>query len=341
MFRMLAIATMALTAFLPAIAAAQPQAKQTTYALIVCESPRGRDSYCPADTRRGVQLTRDLNGRCRLGQTWGYDYGGIWVRGCRGEFEIGRRGDGYGWGGDYRGTDYVVCESRDFRYQSCEVRDTRGGVRLVNQISKTECIEGRSWGFDRRQVWVDEGCAGEFAIAGGGAGGGGNRPPPRPEPGPIYDDGDNRGQTIICESKDNRRRSCPADLSGRNGGDAVALLRNISSVACREGVNWSYDRNGVWVDGGCRAEFRIVTRGGAGPGNPGRPPPPSNDVQIVQCESRDYKRTFCDVGRRADVRLRRTISKTRCVEGDTWGYERGRIWVDQGCGADFEVYRDR
>lgn len=343
MFRMISIATMALASLLPAVGTAQPQAKQTTYALIVCESPRGRESFCQVDTRRGVYLKRDLNGNCRIGRTWGYDYNGIWVRGCNGEFEIGRRGDGYGWGSDYRGTDYLVCESRDFKYTRCEVDDTRFGVRLTNQISRVDCVEGRTWGFDRRQIWVDQGCAGEFAIGDGG-GGSGVRPPPPPPPGPIYDDGDNRGQTFLCESKDNRRRTCPVDLSGRRGGDAVAILRNASSVTCREGINWGYDARGVWVDGGCRAEFRIIRLGGNGPGYPGNPGPgngrpPAGDVRYVTCESRDYKRSFCEVGRDRDVRVRRQISKTRCIEGETWDYQRGRIWVDQGCGAEFEVIR--
>ncbi len=308
---------------------AQVQAKQTTYALIRCESPRGRDSYCPADTRLGVQLTRDLNGRCQIGRTWGYDRGGIWVRGCSGEFEIGRRGNGYGWGWGYQGTDYVVCESRDYRYELCNV-NTRGGVVLTNQISRADCVEGRSWGYDNRGIWVDQGCAGEFAV--GGRPGGGGRP--QGGGGDYYPADPNLGATFTCESRDNRRRQCAVSF-GR--GNRVTVIRNISSQPCVEGDTWGYDGAGVWVDRGCRAEFRVIQ--GSGGNYPGPGPGGGGSAETVRCESRDYKRTFCDVGRVQDVRLRRQISKSQCVEGQTWGYDRRRLWVDQGCGAEFDIYR--
>jgi hypothetical protein len=50
--------------------------------------------------------------------------------------------------------------------------DTRGGVRLVQQTSQTQCREGSNWGYDRDSVWVDRGCAGRFAARSGGGSGG-------------------------------------------------------------------------------------------------------------------------------------------------------------------------
>ena len=44
------------------------------------------------------------------------------------------------------------------------------GVQMVRQTSKSACVEGRSWGYDRGGVWVNDGCAGVFA-AGNGRGG--------------------------------------------------------------------------------------------------------------------------------------------------------------------------
>ena len=41
---------------------------------------------------------------------------------------------------------------------------TRGGVRLVKQLSREACLEGVSWGFDRDGIWVDQGCRAEFAV---------------------------------------------------------------------------------------------------------------------------------------------------------------------------------
>lgn len=57
---------------------------------VVCESSNGQRQYCPADTRGGVQLMRQISGSaCRQGSTWGYDNRGIWVdNGCRAEFSV-------------------------------------------------------------------------------------------------------------------------------------------------------------------------------------------------------------------------------------------------------------
>src|SRR5690348_9983667 len=44
------------------------------------------------------------------------------------------------------------CASDDGRRHYCNA-DTRGGVRLVRQRSGSSCVQGRSWGYDRRGVW--------------------------------------------------------------------------------------------------------------------------------------------------------------------------------------------
>lgn len=42
--------------------------------------------------------------------------------------------------------DKVTCESENERQKECEM-DTRGEVRIVKQLSKTKCVEGKNWGF--------------------------------------------------------------------------------------------------------------------------------------------------------------------------------------------------
>lgn len=59
-------------------------------------------------------------------------------------------------------------------------------------------------------------------------------------------------QTIRCESKNGRYKYCSAYTDNR-----VTLTRQLSSSKCRAFRNWGYDRHGVWVDDGCRAEFRV------------------------------------------------------------------------------------
>ncbi|HWU71288.1 MAG TPA: DUF3011 domain-containing protein [Pseudoxanthomonas sp.] len=211
-----------------------------------CDSNDNRQRYCPADTRGGVQLVRQVSKtRCQQGYNWGYDRGGVWVSGgCRAEFASGRGG---GWNGGYPGNgnaygQVIRCDSNDGRQNYCRA-NTRGGVQVVRQISKARCQEGYNWGYDRGGIWVDRGCRAEFASGRSGGWGGGY---------PGNGDGYGYGRTIRCDSNDNRQKYCPADT--RSG---VQLTRQISKTRCQEGYNWGYDRGGIWVDRGCRAEFRI------------------------------------------------------------------------------------
>lgn len=57
---------------------------------------------------------------------------------------------------------------------------------------------------------------------------------------------------VTCASNDGRRVYCDADT--RNG---VALIEQHSNVPCRQGSSWGYDRRGIWVDRGCRADFEV------------------------------------------------------------------------------------
>lgn len=150
---------------------------------------------------------------------------------------------------------YVVrCESIDFRQNHCPV-DTRGGVRLVNQLSQSDCYEGETWGYDRRGIWVTEGCAGEFEILGRGHG--------RPAYGQGYGQGyqggghyrqpaHGGGATIVCESRDFHYNYCAVRV--RRGAD---IVEQYSRTECREGQTWGWDRGGIWVDQGCSGAFAV------------------------------------------------------------------------------------
>jgi hypothetical protein len=61
----------------------------------------------------------------------------------------------------------VTCSSNDGRHEVCEA-DTRGGVRMIRQLSGSACEQGRTWGYDRRGIWVDRGCRAEFEVRNGG-----------------------------------------------------------------------------------------------------------------------------------------------------------------------------
>lgn len=62
--------------------------------------------------------------------------------------------------------------------------------------------------------------------------------------------------TIVCSSQNNARRVCPANT--RNG---VVLVRERSNGVCEQGSTWGYSPRGIFVSGGCSAEFQV---GGSG-----------------------------------------------------------------------------
>ncbi len=73
-----------------AAAAALLTAPAAADTLLECASGGYKYTYCPADTRYGVQLEKQKSSTpCVLNDSWGYDGGGVWTdRGCRGTFRI-------------------------------------------------------------------------------------------------------------------------------------------------------------------------------------------------------------------------------------------------------------
>jgi Protein of unknown function (DUF3011) len=64
--------------------------------------------------------------------------------------------------------------------------------------------------------------------------------------------------SVKCESNDGNRQYC-----GNYNPNQVRLERQISGSPCTDGQTWGVDRNGLWVDRGCRAIFTILTNPGA------------------------------------------------------------------------------
>lgn len=69
--------------------------------------------------------------------------------------------------------------------------------------------------------------------------------------------------------------------------------------------------------------------------------PVSADVQYVRCESGAFGRyKECRVKTDNRVELVRELSRNRCQQWKSWGYDRDGVWVDRGCRAEFRVGRD-
>lgn len=135
--------------------------------VVRCESDEGRQRECRSPTRERLTLVRQISDSpCVEGQTWGSDRNGrVWVRGgCRGDFAPARGwggGAAPGWGQQWGGQS-VVCESVERRINYCGWDARWGRPRVVEQMSQDACQEGRQWGYDGRQIWVDRGCRARF-----------------------------------------------------------------------------------------------------------------------------------------------------------------------------------
>ena len=236
--------------------------------------------------------------------------GALWAQGAQAQVDAQR----------YGADRTVRCDSNDNRLRRCDA-DTRGGVRLLRQVSKSSCVEGRSWGYDRSGIWVNNGCRAEFALGRGHGWGGG---------------GGGVGRTIRCDSNDNRYRQCAFD------GRGATLVRQYSKSACVEGRSWGVGRGFVWVNNGCRAEFATNAGGGWGGGyggghGGGWDGPGGGHRQALYRGSDDHRERRCNVTIRRDARLVRQASKAACIEGRSWGWDRNGVWVSNGCRGDFQV----
>ena len=140
------------------------------------------------------------------------------------------------WGSGGRRT--VRCESERNRYAYCPTY-TYGRVRLQEQLSNASCRQYETWGSDGdgSGIWVRNGCRAIFVVGGGGGswGGGGG------------------GRTITCKSERFNYNRCPVYTGGRR----VRLNRQLSDASCVRGSSWGVDRDGIWVNNGCAAEFTI------------------------------------------------------------------------------------
>ncbi len=105
------------------------------------------------------------------------------------------------------------------------------------------------------------------------------------------------------------------------------LIERQSEAACTEGSSWGHDRRAVWVNDGCRGRFALI--GGVGGGA---------EPLDIRCGSGDYEPNYCAANQQVlAVRLVRRRSSATCVEGSSWGWDAGGIWVTNGCRADFRI----
>src|ERR1700730_1254799 len=72
---------------------------------------------------------------------------------------------------------------------------------------------------------------------------------------PVQADPGQEALRMSCASNDFHRHVCAADTSG-----GVQMVHQKSEAKCIQNSTWGYDKNGIWVDHGCRAEFEIAVQ---------------------------------------------------------------------------------
>jgi hypothetical protein len=134
--------------------------------LLRCESSRNQTSECPVDPSATVTLATQRSGTtCTEGQNWGRLGGSIFVaRGCRAEFEVTPSGRPASFSRPSNTTYWITCESRDDRRFYCRIGNL-DVPRMEQQLSRTNCVEGRTWGVADGFLWVDDGCRAEFEVS--------------------------------------------------------------------------------------------------------------------------------------------------------------------------------
>lgn len=269
--------------------------------VVRCSSDDGRRHSCPANTRGGVQLTRQISGSaCIQASTWGVDGSGIWVdHGCRAEFMA------YSAVAVNPAGTITCSEETGYFTKRCPA-DTGQGVQLLRQVSGSPCTFNSTWGYDSNSIWVSRGCRAEFALGAAAVSGVQTMGAP---------------QSITCTSDDGRRHTCPTNTSG-----TVQLNRQISGSACIQGSTWGYDAQGIWVDRGCRAEFLVYPDAGG-----------SNAGTITCSENTGVSTSRCAVDTSRGVLMVRQLSGSPCTLNSTWGYDTNGIWVSRGCRAEFAL----
>lgn len=205
----------------------------------------------------------------------------------------------------------VHCYSQDYRPNRCALGGQVANVVLMQQISnnKGPCIQGQTWGWDYNGIWVQNGCRGAFAVYPYGYGGGHPGYPGYPGNGPGNGGGGHGG---------GRGGDGRGGHGGGRGGDG------------RGGHGGGRGGDGRGGHGGGRGGHLLANE----------PMNAAGGVTLLTCLNENNETQNCDVdGVIQSVQLERQISDNgkACVEGKTWGYDESKVWITDGCQAEFRV----
>jgi hypothetical protein len=306
---------------IPLLAAlAAPRASAQT-GTVTCESQGGNRQQCAVQSGAQVELARQLSDTpCRRNVNWGEGPAYVWVSGgCRAEFTVTA---GYGVASNASATPVQL--------RACRVEADRRLPRYgYDEIS----VEPQSRKGSTAEVhWWAGNTGGQCTVAPDGrilgftTGG---------VAGPSGDYAGVNTTRVTCESRSAEREECPIAR-----GAQVRLVRQISQNPCRLNDTYGTGQGYLWVAKGCRAEFEVSERGGAGG-------PVTGPAQVwngpattrLVCQSIGNTQQQCPIPRGARVELAKQVTSAACRQGESWGVGPNFVWVNRGCGAEFEVTR--
>jgi hypothetical protein len=126
----------------------------------------------------------------------------------------------------------VTCESWSYAPATCRTGVQNDRVQLLQQTSvgRGRCIYGRSWSYDYNNIYVQDGCRATFLVE------------PR-----VFE--------MNCDSSSYQPNRCP--VPGYVVHVEMVQQQSHGRGRCDYGRSWGWDASGLWVNGGCRAIFRV------------------------------------------------------------------------------------
>jgi len=142
-------------------------------------------------------------------------------------------------------TESITCQSTNRQRVECPVEGVLKSVRQTAALAGGFCLQGFSWGYESGYLWVDMGCSGTFEVESlrEVAAERTRRP-----------DRESFTETLDCRSRGSERQKCRVE--GRI--DDVEPVGSFTSVPCRYGTSWGYEKRHVWVERGCEARFNVT-----------------------------------------------------------------------------------
>jgi hypothetical protein len=211
----------------------------------------------------------------------------------------------------------ITCESRNNARHSCPV-NTSDGVRLSRQLSTQGCWQNDTWGYGNNEIWVTNGCRAEFAV-------GGQKSSSSSSSSAIAAAAvvGLAAAAVIANNNDDHHNNKHKNDNYYNDNYYNDSYNhrydydydNDNRYRNYDDPNWNYNNSRYGYNG----------YGG-------------NPRNTFTCESHGGKTNYCTMPKRGHVEVYKQLSSNRCTHGRSWGVEGNRVWVDEGCRAEFAVY---